>query len=104
MSEVQQSVHETPTSAPATTEPTAAATTASEATADPVRNQESSALAPESRPEIGSGATDGSMAAASTAANITPVTKEEKLGNGEVAVTSQPINEGILNYKGPGLK
>lgn len=100
MSEVEQPVQDTPVAAPATTEPAVATTTAAEANTDPVRNQESGALAPESRPEL----TDGTTAAAPTAANVTPVTKEEKLGNGEVAVTSQPINEGVLNYKGPGLK
>ena len=100
MSEVEQPVQDTPVAAPATTEPAVATTTAAEANTDPIRNQESGALAPESRPEL----TDGTTAAAPTAANVTPVTKEEKLGNGEVAVTSQPINEGVLNYKGPGLK
>lgn len=96
MSEAQQPLQDTPVVAPATTEPVAPTTTAAEATTDPVRNQESSALAPESRPELNDGTP--------TAANLTPVSKEEKIGKGEVAVTSQPINEGVLNYKAPGLK
>jgi hypothetical protein len=100
MSEAQQPLQDTPVVAPATTEPVAPTTTAAEATTDPVRNQESSALAPESRPELN----DGTIASAPTAANLTPVSKEEKVGKGEVAITSQPINEGVLNYKAPGLK
>jgi len=79
-------------------------TTASEATADPVRSQETSTLAPESRPELGSELTDGTTAAAPTGPNVTSPHKEEKLGKGETLIESNPINEGILNYKGPGLK
>ena len=79
--------------------------TASQATSDPVRDQNTSDLSPESRPELGmNGVTDGTTAAAPTGPNVSNVTKEEKLGKGEVMVESQPINEGILNYKGPGLK
>ena len=79
--------------------------TASQATSDPVRDQNTSDLSPESRPELGmNGVTDGTTAAAPTGPNVSNVTKEEKLGKGEVMVESQPINAGILNYKGPGLK
>ncbi|KAL9126474.1 MAG: hypothetical protein Q9217_004473 [Psora testacea] len=42
--------------------------------------------------------------AAEAVANVTNIPKEEKVGKGEVLVESHPINEGILNYKGPGLK
>lgn len=104
MSEVPQSVQDTPAAVPATMDSNAATTTASEATADPIRSQETSELSPESRPELGSGLTDGTTAAAPTAPNVTNVPKEEKVGKGEVMVESHPINEGILNYKGPGLK
>ena len=79
--------------------------TASQATSDPIRDQNTSDLSPESRPELGmNGVTDGTTAAAPTGPNVTNVTKEEKVGKGEVLVESRPINEGILNYKGPGLK
>lgn len=104
MSEVQQPIQETSSGLPPAVEPTAPMTGASEATADPVRSQETSTLLPESRPELGSGLTDGTTAAALTGPNVTNPNKEEKLGNGEVLVESNPINEGILNYKGPGLK
>lgn len=78
---------------------------ASQATSDPIRDQNTSDLSPESRPELGmNGVTDGTMAPAPTGPNVSNVTKEEKLANGEVMVESQPINEGLLNYKGPGLK
>ena len=87
----------------ATTEPLTAF--ASQATSDPIRDQNTSDLSPESRPELGmNGVTDGTTAAAPTAPNVSNVTKEEKLGKGEVLVESHQINEGILNYKGPGLK
>ena len=79
--------------------------TASQATSDPIRDQNTSDLSPESRPELGmNGVTDGTTAPSPTAPNVSNVTKKDKLGNGEVMVESHPINEGILNYKGPGLK
>ena len=84
-------------------EPVAA--TASQATSDPIRDQNTSDLSPESRPELGmNGATDDITAAAPTAPNVSNVTKEEKFAKGEVMIESHPINEGVLNYKGPGLK
>lgn len=104
MSEVQQPLQEAPAVVPAS-EHNAAVTSASDATTDPIRSQETSELSPESRPELGqSGITDGTTAAAPTAPNVTNVPKEEKIGKGEVLVESHPINEGVLNYKGPGLK
>ena len=104
MSEAQQPIQETSAALPAGVEPTAPMTSASEATADPVRSQETSTLSPESRPELGSEATDGTTAAAPTGPNITGSHKEQNVGKGETLVESNPINEGILNYKGPGLK
>lgn len=74
--------------------------TASQATSDPIRDQNTSDLAPESRPELGmNGVTDGM-----TAPSVSNVTKEEKVAEGEVMVESHQINHGLLNYKGPGLK
>ena len=79
--------------------------TASQATSDPIRDQNTSDLSPESRPELGmNGVTDATTAAPHTAPQVSSVTKEEKIGKGEVLIESQQINEGILNYKGPGLK
>ena len=105
MSEVQQPVQATSAAIPATHEPTAATVTANEATADPVRSQGTSELTPESRPELNTtGVTDGTTAPVPTAPNVTNVPKEEKVGKGEVMVESHPINEGVLNYKSPGLK
>lgn len=53
------------------------------------------------------GSTDGKPSEKDTAEaqpNLTNKPKEEDLGNGEVLVESQAINEGVLNLKGPGLK
>ena len=36
--------------------------------------------------------------------NLANVPKEEKIGKNEVLVEANPINEGVLNYKGQGLK
>lgn len=104
MSDIHQTTQSTPAAVPAS-EHNAAVTSATDAAADPVRSQETSDLSPESRPELGqSGITDGTTAAAPTGPNVTNVPKEESVGKGEVLVESHPINEGILNYKGPGLK
>lgn len=105
MSEVQHPAQGTSAAIPATHGPTPVTVTANEATADPVRSQGTTELAPESRPELHTtGVTDGTTAAATTGPNVTNVPKEEKIGKGEVLVESHAINEGILNYKGPGLK
>ena len=90
MSEVQHPVQETPAVAPVAAEPTAATTTAAESAVDPVATQDTPV---ESKPEAG--ITDSSAAAAPA---------EEKAGKGEAVVTAQPINEGVLSYKGTGLK
>lgn len=86
----------TPAASSATAEPTAATTTAAEATTD------TSALAPESRPEIIE-KTDASTTAASSVPTASNPPKEEKFGKNEVLIGSQSINEGILGHKGPGL-
>ena len=105
MAEVQQPVQEAPAAVAPTHEPTPATATANEAIADPIRSQGTNELSPESRPELGAaGTTDGTTAAVPTAPNVTNVPKEEKVGKGETLVEAHPINEGILNYKGPGLK
>ena len=79
MSETKQPIGETPAASSATVEP-ALGTTTAENTITP--------------------------AAASDAAlpNVVNPVKEEKVGKGEVLITSKAINEGVLNYKGPGLK
>ena len=105
MSEVQNPTQEPHIATTNTAHETVAPTTmASEASTDPIRSQDTTELAPESRPEIGSGLTDGSTAAAPTGPNVVSIPKEEKIGKNEVLIESKPINEGILNYKGPGLK
>lgn len=77
---------------PAATEPPT--TTVTEATADPVRPFGTDSLTLESRPEVGE-ALDNPTSPTSTGA--------EKIGKNEVLIESQPINEGILGYKAPGL-
>ena len=89
MSDTQAPVQETPVAA---TMPTTESTTMTtdkpvEKTIDPAE-----------------GVTDGSTAAAPSGPNVTNVPKEEKIGKNEVKVEAHPINEGVLNYKAPGLK
>ena len=103
MSEIQQPVQNAPAAVPTTHQAIPVTATASDAAVDPIRSQGTSELTPESRPELGSGVTDGTTAAAPSGPNLTNVPKEEKLGNGEVLIESHSINEGVLNYKGPGL-
>jgi len=83
---------------PAVVAPT---TTASEANKDPIRATHTDALLPESRPEVTNSAvgatTDSTAGAPATEPTGGPAPK------GASVVESQPINEGILNYKGPGL-
>ena len=79
---------------PAAVEPT---TTATEANTDPIRPTGTDAMVPESRPEVTNEATtapSGGVAGESTAGTAP---------KGTEVVESQPINEGILNYKAPGL-
>ncbi|KAL8698669.1 MAG: hypothetical protein Q9201_006442 [Fulgogasparrea decipioides] len=84
----------TSTTAPAA-EPLTA--TAQDATTDPVRNNATQDLTAESRPEISEGT---SAPAAETTGTALPV---EDAPKGSAVVESQPINEGVLAYKQPGL-
>ncbi|KAL8693016.1 MAG: hypothetical protein Q9218_002073 [Villophora microphyllina] len=71
--------------------------TAQEATTDPVRTNVTQDLTPESRPEI----TEATSApAADTTGTDGTVQGAPK---GAAVVESQPINEGVLSYKQPGL-
>ncbi|KAL8673227.1 MAG: hypothetical protein Q9168_002339 [Polycauliona sp. 1 TL-2023] len=86
------------TTAPAT-EPVA--TSAHEATADPVRTNATKDLTPESRPEL----TDATSAlpAGTSAGTTTTTGAVDDVPKGMAVVESQPINEGVLAYKQPGL-
>ena len=90
MSEVQSS-----TTAPAV-EPVTL--TAQDATTDPIRTNPTDDLTPESRPEVTEGT---STLPAETNATTGPV--EDVSKKGTAAVESQPITEGVLAYKQPGL-
>lgn len=79
---------------PAVVAPT---TTASEANKDPIRATRTDALVPESRPEVTNSAKGATNVSAAGASATEPAPK------GASVIESQPINEGILNYKGPGL-
>ena len=68
------------------------AVTASEATIDPVRPTGTDALTAESRPEVQPDTTPAAE-----------LPKEEKVGENEVKIEAQPIAEGVLGYKAPGL-
>lgn len=84
---------------PAAVEPT---TMASDASKDPIRPSGTDALVPESRPEV----TDSTGAAATVPAGGIAATEpvgEKTVPKGSTVVEGQPINEGTLNYKGPGL-
>ena len=82
MSETQQPPQET----------SAAATAATESTTTPNATADATAPAGET------------IAAAPTGPNVVNPVKEEKIGKNEELITSKAINEGVLNYKGPGLK
>lgn len=99
MSEVQPAVMGTQAVDPAATEPIT--TTAPEASTDPVRPAETSALSPESRPELVNG-TDTPTTAAGAEAPMAE-TSGDKLTTTAGAVDAQPITEGVLGYKAPGL-
>jgi len=103
MAEATLPAHETSAISSGVGDPTGAPATAAQASTDPVRSNETSALSPESRPELGE-AVDTIQETPASGPNVTNVPKEEKLGKGEVVVESHPINEGVLNYKGSGLK
>ena len=95
MSAAQRPVQDTPVVDPAATEPIT--TTAADASIDPVRPLGTDSLTAESRPEV----TAALGAPTSTASPGTATT--EPLAKNEVVVESQPINEGVLGYKAPGL-
>lgn len=80
---------------PAATEPIT--TTAADASTDPVRPLGTDSLTAESRPEVAA-ALD-----APTSATAPETSTSESLAKNEVVIESQPINEGILGYKAPGL-
>lgn len=95
MSEVQAPVQKNPIAVdPATVEPVTI--TAPEASVDPVRPLATDSLTAASRSEV---------TPAADAATETPVgeSKGENLAKNEEVVEAQPINEGILGYKAPGL-
>lgn len=48
--------------------------------------------------------TPATTTAAEGTTATTDLPKEEKVAKGEVKIEAQPVTEGILNYKGPGLK
>ena len=80
MTDVQAPVQDTPAAPIEHTEPTTSTTTETPAPAG-----ETATPAP-------------------TGPNVTNPVKEEKVGKNEKLITSEAINEGVLNYKGPGLK
>ena len=92
MSEVP--VKETPVADPAAIAPT---TMATEASSDPIRPTGTDALVPDSRPEV----TDVTPATGAAAGTAAPA--EEKVGEDAVKIEAQPIAEGVLGYKAPGL-
>lgn len=80
---------------PAAAEPITA--TAADASADPVRPLGTDSLTAESRPEVAA-----ALGTPTSTAATGPATTES-LAKNEVVIESQPINEGILGYKAPGL-
>ena len=98
MSEVHKPVEGTAIAPMAATDELNAPLT--QATVDPIRPTGTDALVPESRPEVTSAAemTPGHPTGAD-AADLT----DSQLGPNETTVTAQPISEGILGYKAPGL-
>ncbi|KAL9604534.1 MAG: hypothetical protein Q9219_000499 [cf. Caloplaca sp. 3 TL-2023] len=71
-------------------------TTAQEATTDPIRPNATNTLTAESRPETTEGASGPADAATATDGTT-------ETAKGMAVVESQPINEGVLAYKQPGL-
>lgn len=92
MSTAQHPVHASPPTDPAATEPPT--TTVTDASADPVRPMGTDSLTTKSRPEVGDALDNPTSPTA---------TGTEKIAKNEVLIESQPINEGILGYKAPGL-
>lgn len=98
MSEVHKPVEGTPLAASTAAEQVHAPVT--EATADPIRPTGTDGLVAESRPEVA--AADTTTAGHHTEGAVVDA-NEERLGDNEVAVTAQPVAEGVLGYKAPGL-
>lgn len=97
MSTAQQPVQEAPIAVdPALREPLT--TGASEASVDPVRPLGTDSLTPESRPEVSANPDTNTAAAVSSGGP-----KLDKSSKKEAVIQSQPINEGVLGYKAPGL-
>ncbi|MCJ1265546.1 hypothetical protein MMC22_005426 [Lobaria immixta] len=92
MSTAQHPVNAFTPADPAATEPPT--TTVTDASADPVRPLGTDSLTLESRPEVGEALDHPTSPTAAGA---------EKTSKKEVVIESQPINEGILGYKAPGL-
>ncbi|KAI9881035.1 MAG: hypothetical protein M1830_008917 [Pleopsidium flavum] len=92
MSEVYKPVEDTPLPAPAAVDELNAPAT--EATADPIRPTGTDALI-----AIPAADTTTGQHTAGGAADV----RQDELGNKQVTVTAQPISEGILGYKAPGL-
>ncbi|KAL8771191.1 MAG: hypothetical protein Q9209_003362 [Squamulea sp. 1 TL-2023] len=80
-----------PSTTPAAAEPITA--NAQEATTDPIRTNPTTDLAPESRPEV----TESSSALPAETTTTTGTVEDVPKG------VAQPINEGVLGYKQPGL-
>ena len=91
-------VHDTPAVDPAAIEPT---TTASEANIDPIRPIGTDALTAESRPELDT--TTGEAESGTPAVATTTEPSNELVGENAAKVEAQPIAEGLLGYKAPGL-
>ncbi|MCJ1475595.1 hypothetical protein MMC13_004258 [Lambiella insularis] len=81
---------------PAAIDPT---TTASEARSDPIRPTETDALLAESRPELVSSTEAPEIASESP--NALPTARAAT--GGATPVDAQPVTEGVLGYKAPGL-
>lgn len=96
MSVAQHSTHQPNLLDPAAVEPT---TTAPEASSDPIRPTGTDALTAESRPEV-----TGNSTTSSTIGAASPEPMEKKVDNNKaVEIEAQPIHEGVLGYKAPGL-
>ena len=91
-------VQHTPMVDPAAIEPT---TTASEAKSDPIRPTGTDALTAESRPEIAAPIETTETVPSTGLATTEP--KDGQVGTDSVIVEAQPVAEGILGYKAPGL-
>ena len=98
MSEHQQPMMEPPAADPAAIPPT---TLATEATSDPIRPTGTDALMADSRPEVATVTDEAGMT--NPAESMAAMPTEEKVGEGAMTTESQPMAEGVLGYKAPGL-